>query len=229
MWPKPSTASTSPVPGWRVTSPRRTPTTAFLGETLDALRPMVEPVDPGMYGYSLFLFFASPPTTTPFHIDRENNFNVQILGHKRLRVWQADDREAVPEQAIETYYAADSLRDLKYRDDLDRRALDVDVGPGEGVYIPNTAAHYVQTEPGDWTKQGNISLSLAMAYFTDDTRRRARLAVLNHALRRRMGVSLGLPGNVARPRDAIIYPLARVGNSVRHLLHPHSQPLRGVD
>ncbi len=202
---------------------------ALLHETLDGLRPMVEPSDPGMYGYSLFLFFASPPTTTPFHIDRENNFNVQILGHKRLRVWQADDRVAVPEQAIETYFAEDSLRDLHYRDELDDRALDVEVVPGEGVYIPNTAGHYVQTEPGDWTRQGGVSLSLALTYFTADTRRRARLAVLNHTLRQRMGISLGLPDEAPRRRDRVAYPLAGAALALRRLRHPTAPALRGVD
>lgn len=181
---------------------------ALLRETLDGMKPLVEARDPGMHGYSLFMFIASPPTVTPFHIDRENNFNVQIMGRKHLRVWQAHDRVAVPDAAIEDYFVHDTLRSLRYHDELDARALDFDIGPGEGVYIPSTAGHYVTTEEGDWARPGyRVSVSVAMTYFTKATVRRARAHLLNAFLRGRFSASPQSPGRSALV-DRLKQPLA---------------------
>ncbi|MGA8008984.1 MAG: cupin domain-containing protein [Thiomonas sp.] len=183
---------------------------ALLRDTLDRMKPQVEPHDPGMHGYSLFLFIASPPTVTPFHIDRENNFNVQVMGRKHLRIWQANDRDAVPDVAIEDYFVHDSLRSLHYRDELDARALDFNVGPGEGVYIPSTAGHYVTTEEdGAWVQPGDrISVSMAMTYFTEATVRKSRAYLLNEFLRNRFSARPLSPGR-SDVVDHLKQPFAR--------------------
>jgi len=200
---------------------------ALLRETLDGMKSLVEPRDPGMYGYSLFMFIASPPTVTPFHIDRENNFNVQVMGRKHLRVWLPDDRLAVPDVAIEDYFVHDTLLALHYREDLDARALDFDIGPGEGVYIPSTAAHYVTTEEGAWAQPGNrVSVSLAMTYFTAATTRRARVHLANAFLRSHVSVTPQSPGRSALV-DQLKQPLSQALLLSRKLLHRQPAP-RGM-
>ena len=182
---------------------------ALLRQTLDGLKPWVEPRDPGMHGYSLFMFIASPPTVTPFHIDRENNFNVQVMGRKHLRIWREDDRAAVPDVAIEGYFVHDTQSLLRYQEEMDARALDLDIGPGEGVYIPSTAGHYVATEEGDWAQPGNrVSVSLAMTYFTTASARRARTHLLNAFLRERFSATPLSPGRSALV-DQLKQPLAQ--------------------
>ena len=200
---------------------------ALIRETLDAMKPVIEPVDPGMHGYSLFLFIASPPTVTPFHIDRENNFNVQILGRKHLRVWPAGDRLTVPDQAIEAYFVDDTLRKLHYREEFESRALDYDVGPGEGVYIPSTAAHCVTTEDGGWATPGNaVSISLALTYFTAATRRRAYAYLFNQFARRRFAAYPASPG-CSDALDRIKFPLGRLLALYRRTVH-HKPIPRGM-
>lgn len=200
---------------------------ALLRETLDGMKPQVEPSDPGMHGYSLFMFIASPPTVTPFHIDRENNFNVQIMGRKRLRVWTAQDRVAVPDVAIEDYFVRDTQRSLRYHEDLDARALDFDLGPGEGVYIPSAAGHYVTTEEGTWAQPGNrVSVSLAMTYFTAASTRRARAHLLNAFLRSRFSVTPMSPGK-SDLVDHLKQPLAQMLIQSRKWLRGQAVP-RGM-
>lgn len=200
---------------------------ALLRDTLDAIKAQIEPRDPGMHGYSLFMFIASPPTVTPFHIDRENNFNVQIMGRKHLHVWPPQDRLAVPDVAIEDYFVHDSLRSLHYREELDARAMDFDIGPGEGVYIPSTAAHYVTTEEGAWAQPGDrVSVSLAMTYFTAATARRARVHLANAFLRAHGNGTPQSPGRSALV-DQFKQPLAQALLLSRRLLHGQPTP-RGM-
>lgn len=60
---------------------------ALVDEALDGLRPELERVDPGMYGYAGWIFLTSPRVVTPYHMDRENNFILQVRGNKRIHVW----------------------------------------------------------------------------------------------------------------------------------------------
>ncbi len=166
----------------------------LIEETLNSLKLTIEPSDPGMFGYSLFIFLASPPTVTPFHFDRENNFNLQIMGRKHLHVWSMNDRAAVPEEAIENYFTHNSLRALRYHPDLEGRAKNFDVGPGDGLYVPSTSAHSVATEDY-WVTPGNcVSVSIALTYFTRATRRRANAYLCNEFLRNRFSITPTSPG-----------------------------------
>ena len=197
---------------------------ALLDQTLRQLAPQIEANDPGMYGFNMFIFIAAPPTVTPFHIDRENNLNLQIAGRKRWRIWRPEDSVAVPREAVEEYFVRDSLRKLRYTPDLDARALHVEVGPGEGIHFPATCAHTVTTET-DWVQPGNaVAVSVAMTYFTQDTRRRANVTVANDFLRHHLpGGAVG-EGAVL---DHLKYPLARALIGSRQLLR-RTAPPRGT-
>ena len=68
---------------------------ALLQEIIDGLRERVEREEPGIFAVTGFIFISAPPSVTPFHIDRENNFWLQLHGRKTLSVWDPNDREAV--------------------------------------------------------------------------------------------------------------------------------------
>ncbi len=191
----------------------------LITSVLDSMKPMIEPRDPGMHGYGLFFFIAAPPTVTPFHIDRENNFNIQILGRNRLRIWPADDREAVPDEAVEEFFVNGSLGKLRLREELEPRAVDLEIGPGEGVYFPTPAGHFVTTEDKGWAKPGDgVSVSMALTYFTAATRRRAHAHLLNQSMRQRFSVqprSPGTSGWVDALKDPLAMALLRY-SQVRH-------------
>lgn len=162
----------------------------LLRDAIGGFAKQIESVDPGISGLNMFIFIATSPTVTPFHIDRENNINLQIRGRKRWRIWEPDDRVAVPDEAIEEYFARDSLRKLRFQPEFEQRARVLEVGPGDGVYLPATSAHAVDTEFTQQTAprgQDAIAVNVAMTYFTDATRRRANLVLAQDFLRRRVG------------------------------------------
>ncbi len=199
----------------------------LITSVLDSMKPMIEPLDPGMHGYGLFFFIAAPPTVTPFHIDRENNFNIQILGRKRLRIWPATDRQAVPDEAVEEFFVNDSLGKLRLREELEPSAVDLEIGPGEGVYFPTPAGHFVTTEDKDWVKPGDgVSVSMALTYFTAATRRRAHVYLLNQCMRQRFSAQPTSPGTSGWV-DAVKDPLAMALLRYRQLRHHKAIP-RGM-
>ena len=139
----------------------------------------------------MYLFIASPGMTTPYHIDHECNFLLQIHGAKTAHVFPPADRTVLTDEEIEAYYAGD-LNAAKYRATSEARALDVQLRPGVGVHHPPLAPH--------WVKNGNdYSVSLSFLYFLRPFDRRAKVYQSNYLLR-----SLGLkptPPGISKIKD----------------------------
>ena len=83
----------------------------LVDEVLDQLRPVIETKDRGMGYRAGWIFVTSPNAITPFHMDQEHNFIMQVMGKKRLYVWDPFDREAVSHEGLERFHAVHS-RDL---------------------------------------------------------------------------------------------------------------------
>lgn len=182
------------------------PYRALLEEIAAGLRPLVEPQEPGMFSIGGFIFVSAPPSVTPFHIDRENNFWLQIKGRKVMNVWEPTDTHVVPTVDRETFIVNASLDHVRLQEGFRERSHEFDVGPGDGVYFPSTSPHMTRSDPY-WTKPGDgVSISIGVVFYTDVTRRAAHLHILNRLLRR-LGVEPRAPGE--RPWvDALKYPLA---------------------
>lgn len=70
---------------------------AFLDEVRVEFEPLIAHEQTGLYNIGGFIFISCAPSVTPFHIDRENNFWLQIKGRKTISVWPANN--PVPEAA----------------------------------------------------------------------------------------------------------------------------------
>jgi len=149
---------------------------SFIDEVLDSVRPLVDPVDPGMCFRAGWIFVTSPRAVTPFHMDHEHNFILQIHGSKRLYVWDPADRAVLSEECLEEFHDSNSRRLVRWDESLRARAHVIDVAPGEGGYMPSTAPHMV--ENGD-----EPSVTMSFTYYTDATRRREMLYRANARLR----------------------------------------------
>jgi hypothetical protein len=67
-----------------------------------------------------FLFVSSAHSTTPFHIDGEDNFLLHIHGEKEVHVFENEDRALVGEEAMEM--SPDKHRNQPYRPEFEERA-----------------------------------------------------------------------------------------------------------
>lgn len=178
----------------------------LLEEITATVRPLVDREEPGMFNVGGFIFISAPPSVTPFHIDRENNFWLQIRGRKVMSVWDPTDTVAVSDVDREQFIVNASLDNVRLKDGVRARAHEFDVGPGDGVYFPSTSPHMTRCET-EWVRPGDgVSISIGVVFYTDVTRRMARLHVLNHLLRR-FGLTPSAPGS--HPGlDAFKAPLA---------------------
>jgi hypothetical protein len=179
----------------------------FLESVVQAARPLLEKEQSGIHKIQGFLFISAPPSITPFHIDRENNLWLQIHGRKIMSVWDHRDREVVAGNRVEQFILHGALDDVRLTDAKRSRAHDFNVTRGTGVYFPSTSPHMTSTEVAGPDPADNVSISVGVVFYTDQTRRAANAHIANDFLRR-MGLNPTFPGT-SRVKDAIKYPFAR--------------------
>lgn len=183
-----------------------------LRQIVDDLRPVIEPEQPGIFLVTGFVFISAPPSITPFHIDRENNFWLQLRGRKTMSVWDNADREVIPARAVENFIAGGDQ--VAFQESFRARSREFDVGPGDGVYFPSTSPHMTKTDTS-WVKPGDgISISLGVNFYTSVTQRTARVHQFNRVLRR-IGMSPSYPGQ-SSALDSIKAPLGHWLASARY-------------
>ncbi|MBC8007544.1 MAG: cupin-like domain-containing protein, partial [Prolixibacteraceae bacterium] len=90
---------------------------ALLHRCLGEVARHSEPIRTGMCLAQAFIFISSPGSVTPYHMDPEHNFLLQIRGSKRIRLFDGRDRSILSEEELEQHYGG-AHRNLVYRDDL---------------------------------------------------------------------------------------------------------------
>jgi quercetin dioxygenase-like cupin family protein len=168
----------------------------LLHGVLGELRPEIEPVTGEMLNLVAFIFISSPQAVTPLHFDPEYNILFQIRGTKTMTVFPATDSEIVTQQFREKYYNGGS-RNLPWRVEFEPRGRDIHISPGEGIYVPILAPHWVKTH-------GEVSVSLSLTWRSEWSYQQEDAHRFNSRLRR-----LGL--NPAPPR---IFPRGNLAKSV---------------
>jgi hypothetical protein len=185
----------------------------LIHDVLDEVRPIVDRVDPGMCYRAGWIFVSSPNAVTPFHIDHEHNFILQIRGNKRLYTWDPFDREVVTERAQELFHDRHSRALVTWDEAFRRRARVFDLEPGMGGYMPSTTPHMVENgnEP---------SVTISFTYYTDATRQR-ELVYRGNAALRRLGLSpdpVGQSPERDRVKHAVLSRFTTAKNFVRRTL-----------
>lgn len=107
------------------------------------------------------IFITSPNRITPYHIDRECNFLLQISGHKTIFVFDQKDRDVLPETEIERFWTVDNNA-ATYKPHFQARALSLRLVPGNGIHIPVNAPHWVKNDD-------NVSISLSVNFTWKDS------------------------------------------------------------
>lgn len=185
----------------------------LVDEVLDAVRPWVEPHDPGMCFRAGWIFVSSPGAVTPFHIDHEHNVILQIAGRKRLYTWDPFDRAVVSERAQELFHDQHSRALIAWDESFRARARVFELEPGMGGYMPSTSPHMV--ENGDAP-----SITVSFTYYTDATRRR-ELLYRGNARLRRLGMTphpVGQSPSRDRVKGAVLQGLFHAQSGIRRWL-----------
>ena len=121
---------------------------------LGEIRPQIESKTGAMLRPQGFIFISSPNAVTPYHFDPEHNILLQITGSKVMTQFPAGDAAYAPDEVHETYHSG-GARELTWSDGLMRGASEFPLHPGEAVFVPVMAPHFVRVGP-----ESSISLSI---------------------------------------------------------------------
>jgi cupin-like protein len=147
----------------------------LLDRCLDEVRLFAEPVDPGMFRREGFIFISSPGSVTPFHMDPEHNFLLQIRGKKQISIWNSGDRSVLSEDTLERYFS-DVDRQIAFKEEYQQKAAIFELTPGTGLHFPIAAPHWVRN--GD-----EVSISFSVTFRTPASERRRIVYCANADLR----------------------------------------------
>lgn len=161
---------------------------ALMRDVLREIEPIVEPVTGAMMRLEGFIFISSPRAVTPLHFDPEYNILFQARGSKTMTLFPPGDREIISDPFFEQYFAG-GPRNLPWRDEWAARGQAISIVPGEAIYVPLLAPHWVQTHD-------EVSISLSLTWRSEWSFHHADACRFNRRMRR-----IGL-----RPRSAAIYP-----------------------
>ena len=144
----------------------------LLLQCLAEIRAHSDAVVPGMCLPEAFVFLSSPGALTPYHIDHEHNFLLQIRGAKKITVM---DGAAVSAVELERFYKG-AHRNLVYDEKYEATARQFELRPGVGIHVPVTFPHHVRV--------GNeVSISFSITFRTPDLYRRSNAHAFNAKLR----------------------------------------------
>jgi hypothetical protein len=100
-------------------------------------------------------------------------------------LWDPDDRSNLSESEIEQFYCG-NMEAAQYQVDNQSRGREFHIRPGDALYHPPLAPHWVQNGP-------QVSISVSMGFNTRSLDRRARIYQANKILRR-VGFKTPPPG-----------------------------------
>lgn len=100
-----------------------------------------------------FLFISSPGMLTPLHFDPEYNILFQISGRKRFAVYPSN--EPYLSDAAQESYSIDGNNLLTWRREFAAAVEPHTLGPGDALYVPFKAPHWVQVDD-----EPSVSLSI---------------------------------------------------------------------
>jgi cupin-like protein len=148
---------------------------------LGEIEPVTKKQDPGMFGRCGWVFLSSPGAETPYHRDHEKTWLFQIRGSKSLSVFDPTDPSVVSPSENETFHSAHTLRETIYRPEIEPKAKVFTIKPGEGLYMPFSAPHWVKNHD-------EVSVSFSVTCNTESSKRIEYVHRTNKVLRR-MGLT----------------------------------------
>lgn len=158
---------------------------ALLMALLEELRPRIEATTGELLTPQGFVFISSPNAVTPYHFDPEHNILLQLQGSKVMTQFPAGDPRYAPDEVHESYHLG-GPRELPWDDALLAGGTPFAIEPGEAVYVPVMAPHFVRNGPAP-------SLSLSITWRSEWSYAEAGSRCFN-GLVRKLGVAPRAPG-----------------------------------
>ena len=150
----------------------RDPYRGLVHGCLDEVEPLVGTTEGGMRERDASLFVGSPGAVVPAHFDRHHNVLLQITGSKDVFVGMFRDA-AVGHEEIESQAGTG----INHLHTLPEHVQVFHLEPGDGVYLPPYAFHWVEGREG-------VSVALSCSFSTEMSERTELVNRCNRRLRR---------------------------------------------
>lgn len=141
------------------------------------------------YDPTMTIFVTSPGRITPYHMDGETNFLLQVQGTKTAYLYDGGDRRVLSEADLENYWTG-KLPKIELPEDLPQGHWQFAMEPGNGVFNPATFPHWLQNGV-------DVSISVSINI---KRKRNANIGAyrVNHFLRR-AGLTPTAPKQASEP------------------------------
>jgi hypothetical protein len=154
------------------------------------------------------ILISSPNRLTPYHMDDDCNFLMQVAGNKTLWVYDHTDPTLVSHEEREQYHMGNP-NSIVYRESRQCEATAYELHAGYGVHIPVFAPHWVRNHD-------NISIALSVNYQLRSMLAEKRIYRVNSVLRK-LG-SAPTPPGFSPWRDRLKLAAANGLYAAHHLL-----------
>lgn len=158
---------------------------ALIHELLDDLKDTIRPKTGELYQVEGYIFVTSPGGVAPYHFDPEHNILMQVRGSKRFTMFPAGNPLYAPDEFHEAYHLG-GRPELPWRDELAPGGVEWTLGPGDALFVPVMAPHFVKN--GD-----EVSISISVVWRSEWSFAEADARAFNRVLRN-MGMNPGNPG-----------------------------------
>ncbi len=182
----------------------------LLDDTLAEIAPIAVARTGAMLGQEGFIFLSSPGSVTPFHFDPEHNILLQVRGEKTMTVFPANDEALVSPQAHEAFHMGEHHRNQPYNDAFASKGNPIALSPGEAIYVPVKAPHWVQNG-------AQVSVSLSITWRSEWSYAEADARAFNRLIRR-TGIDPKSPGR---------YPVRNTGKAMAYRVVRRMQGMIG--
>ncbi|MDO9712577.1 hypothetical protein [Paracraurococcus lichenis] len=162
----------------------------------------------------VLILISSPNRLTPYHVDAESNFLLQVTGDKTICLFNQDDPGIITHKERESYFLG-NYNSAIYTEEKQAKAAAYDLRAGNGVHIPVFAPHWVRNHD-------NVSVALSVNYELRSIARMARVYQANHHLRK-LGLAPRPPG-ASRLRDGMKSGLVRGLDVAKRLFRQEGLP-----
>lgn len=159
---------------------------ALIDACLAEVAPVAVPATGEYRRREAFIFLSAPGSVTPFHMDPEHNILLQIAGSKTMTVYPAGDPTIVPQRVHEAFHRGGAHRNMRHDPAFDAKATAFSMQPGDAVYVPVKAPHWVQNGP-------TPSISFSITWRSRMSDGEARLHRVNQRIRS-LGIDPAAPG-----------------------------------
>ena len=158
------------------------------------------------------LLISSPDARVHYHADVPFVVLWHIRGRKKFWLYDANNREMLPDEALEGIIMQETEEEIDYNEAWDESAKAITLEPGTAISWPQNAPHRVDNLDG-------LNVSISSEYYTGEAQRKYGVYYTNGWMRRYLGrtpAATSANGPLALAKCAVAFAIKKSGRFKTH-------------